>query len=155
MTLSQILKPELILTKVACASKDELLSILVERVYSLGLKTPISQEDLMQALLKREEIGGTLLPSGLIVPHARLKDHDDENFIIAMGIPLEPLFQDNQKIRMMALMVSSQLGGPYYLRSLAALTRISRDEEFFNRLCKAETPEDFLNLLNDKDTELN
>ena len=162
MTLSQLLTPDLILPMSACSSKDELITALVDRVYSTGRELPLPSNDILKSIHIREEIGGTLLPSGLSVPHARLRDYD--GFIIAVGIPAAPLLGDGAKtpgpgrggvpLCMMALMISSQSGGPHYLTSLAALTKISRDAEYFSRLCTAETPEAFISMLRERDTEL-
>jgi mannitol/fructose-specific phosphotransferase system IIA component (Ntr-type) len=142
----------LVLPKAVCGSKDELISILVDRVYTIGEEPPLPSKDMLKSIHIREEIGGTLLPSGLSVPHARVKDY--EGFIIAMGTPAEPIFHEGLEIRMMALIISCQTGGPHYLTSLAALTKISRDAEYFSRLCKAEQPEDFISILRERDPEL-
>ena len=152
MTLVELIKPELILTNVHCASKDDLIRDIVEKIYSAGVVPPISQDVLLQAILKREQIGGTLLPSGLSLPHARLKDYD--SFILALGTTKEPLFYEETQLRLMALMISSQTGGAHYLPAVAALTKISRDSEFLSRLGKAENTEDFIGLLKEKDQKL-
>ena len=153
MTLSELLKPELILPKTVCISKDELISKLVERIYTTGQDIPLCQEDLLDIIYSREQIGGgTLLPSGLSVPHARLKDF--EGFIIALGTPAEPLFHGGLQTHMMALMVTSQLGGPYYLPTLAALIKISKNSAYFSRLCGAKYPDDFVSMLREQDPEL-
>jgi PTS system nitrogen regulatory IIA component len=152
MTLLELLEPELILTNAPCASKDDLIRGIVEKIYSAGMEPPISQDVLLHAILKREQIGGTFLPSGLSVPHARLKDF--ESFILAFGTTKEPLFYDGTQLRLMALMVSSQSGGIHYLPAIAALTKISRDGEFLSRLCKTENAENFISLMKEKDQEL-
>ena len=154
MTLSELLKSELIFVKTPCASssKEELIHNLVERVYQTGREFPLSRQEMLNTIYKREQIGGTLLPSGLSVPHARLRDFDD--FILALGTPAEALFHEGLQIRLMALMITSQSGGPRYLPVLAALTKISRDGVYFSRLCGAEDPEAFLRILGERDPEL-
>jgi len=152
MTLTELLKPELILTNSICASKDDLIKNIVKKIYSAGMGPPISQDVLLQAILNREQIGGTFLPSGLSLPHARLKDF--EGFIIALGTTKEPLFHEGTQLRLMALMISSQTGGPHYLPAVAALTKISRDGEFLSRLGGAENAESFIGLLKEKDQQL-
>ena len=152
MTLCELLRSELILVKTACSSKDELIIKLVEQVYANGHEFPLSREDILKTINMREQIGGTMLPSGLSVPHARLRDY--EGFILALGIPGDPVIYEGLQIRMMALMISSQSGAPWYLPTLAALTKISRDQEYFSRLCSAENSEDFINILQERDTDL-
>ena len=152
MTLVELLKPELILTNASCASKDDLINSIIKKIYSSGLELPIAQDKLLQIIMKREQIGGTLLPSGLSVPHARLKDY--EGFIIALGTAKEPIFFDGIQLRLMALMISSQSGGEHYLPAVAVLTKISRDTEFLSNLGKAENTESFISLLEEKDRQL-
>jgi len=152
MTLTELLKPELILTNSVCASKDDLIKTIVEKIYSSRMEPPISQDVLLQAILNREQIGGTFLPSGLSLPHARLKDF--EGFIIALGTTKEPLFHEGTQLRLMALMISSQSGGAHYLPAVAALTKISRDSEFLSRLGGTENAESFIDLLRERDQQL-
>ena len=152
MTLSELLKPEMVLPKIACVSKDELISRLVEQAYSTGREIPLSREELLRNINMREQIGGTLLPSGLSIPHARLNGFTD--FIFAVATPSQPLFDGGLEIRLAAMMITSQTGGPWYLAVLAALTKISRDGAYFARLCGAENSGDFLNILRERDTQL-
>jgi len=152
MTLTELITPELVFLKITCASKDELIDKLVKSVYRTGREFPFSQEDLLETIYTREQIGGTLLPSGLSVPHARLKDFED--FAFALATPAEPLFHEGQRINLAAMMITSQSGGPWYLAVLAALTKISRDSEYLSRLCGAENPEDFICILEERNSEL-
>jgi len=145
MSLHNLLLPGLILPKVECDSKNQLISILADKIYDSDVSLPVSKSNLIKIIHAREEVGGTLLPSGLSVPHARLKDYND--FVIAIGIPARPVFSEGLQIRMMALMVSSNTGGPHYLKSLAELTKISRNKDEFFRLCSAESPEEILKIL--------
>ena len=151
MTLSELLKSDLIHLKIKCASKNELISELLKQIYDIGQEPPFSYEEVLKKIHMREEIGGTLLPSGLSVPHARLKDY--EGFVLALGIPSEPIFQDEIQIRMMSLMITSQSGGPYYLPTLANLTKMSRDGEYFSWLCGSVSREIFLSRLRERDIE--
>ena len=152
MTLSELLSGELVLTKTICTTKNELISKLIEQIYCTKQNIPHTHEEVLSAINVREHIGGTLLPSGLTIPHARLKDFD--GFIIAIGIPGEALFHEGRQIHMMALMITSQSGGPLYLPVLAALTKISKRSEFFSRLCEAENSKDFITILREHDPEL-
>ena len=143
----------LILLKEDCSSKDELITKLLERIYSTNQTLPISLDEVSRIINLREKIGGTILPSGLSVPHARLKDFD--GFVLALGTPGKVLYQEEIQIQMMSLMITSQSGGQYYLPVLAALTKISRHHEYFARLCGAESPAELISILREQDAELN
>ena len=148
MTLVELIKPELIFTKIACVSKNDLIDKLVDGIYRAGLVFPITRQLLLETIRRREEIGGTLLPSGLSVPHARLGGF--EGFVFAAATPAMPLFHNGQEIRLATMMITSQSGGPWYLEALAALTKLSRDVEYFTRLNKAQTPENFVDILKER-----
>jgi len=152
MTLTELLKPELIFPKIACSSKEDLIGKLLNHAYDAGGDFPLSREDLLKTIIIREKIGGTLLPSGLSIPHARIKDFEGFSFVLAT--PMEPLFHEGQQVRLAALMVSSQSGGPWYLAVLAALTRFSKDEGYFSRICGAGSTEELVSILRERDPEL-
>jgi len=152
MTLLDLVKPGMALPKTRCSSKNELIVRLVDQVYSTNREFPLPRQDLLDIIGMREIIGGTLLPSGLSIPHARLEHYDD--FIIVLGTPMETLFQDGRRINLMALMITSKWGSPYYLPVLAELAKISRDEEYFSRLCGADNPEDFTRILGERNAEI-
>lgn len=153
MTLCQLIKSSLILPRDKCTSKDELIAKLVELIYTTESELPSqSKDDVLRTINIREQIGGTTLPSGLSVPHARLRDY--EGFILAFGIPAEPLVHENIQIRLMALMLTSQSGAPWFLPVLAELTKLSRDSGFITRLFEAENPEAFIEILKERDPEL-
>ena len=145
MTLSELLNKELVLPKIDCSSKNEMINMLVERIYSKYPAFSIPKMDVLNSIEIREQIGGTLLPSGLSIPHARLKDYD--GFTIALATPKEILYCGEQQIRMMALMITSQSGIPWYLSALAAISKISRNTEYFSRLCGTDTRDDFFSTL--------
>jgi len=58
MTLTELLRPELVFPKIACASKDELITELVQRIYATGQKLPLSREDLLETIRTRSKSGG-------------------------------------------------------------------------------------------------
>ena len=153
MTLSELLLPELVLIKQNCVSKDGLISVLLDRIYATDRKPPVPREEALRKIKMREEVGGTLLPSGLSVPHVRLADF--EGFNLALGIPAGPVFdEEGRRVRLMALMISNQTGSLWYLPVLKALTILSRETGYFSRLCAAENYEDFTKILLEKNPEL-
>jgi len=139
----------LVLLKNKSTSKNELIGKLLEQIYKTGREPPFSSDEVQKKVLMREEIGGTLFPSGLSVPHARLMDY--EGFVLAVGTTVEPIIHDGIQIRLVALMLSSQSGGQYYLPTLAALTKLSRDGAYFTRLCSSESYDDFIKIIRERD----
>jgi len=149
MTLSGLVNTDLIIIKSKCTSKNELILELLEQIYKFGLEPPFPMNEVLKKISIREEIGGTLFPVGLSIPHARLQNY--ESFVIALGVPSEPILHNGIYLKLMALMISSQSGGLYYLPTLAELTKLSRDSEFFPRLCSAENSEEFVRIIKERD----
>jgi len=152
MTLSELLKPELVLIKSASTSKDDLIAELVGKICDYEMEFLQSRDELLDLIYKREKIGGTLLPSGLSVPHARLGNM--EGFVFAMGTSNRPMFFEGLRLRLMVVMISSQTGVPFYLPTVAALTKLSRDADYFARLCDAENKDVFIKILKEQEQVL-
>ena len=144
MKLSELLRPDLVLTKQACSSKDELIEILVKQICGAANSPPFPPDEILSRIKTRERIGGTVFPTGLAVPHTRLAECED--FFITLGMPAEPVFHDGTQVRLMALMITSQTGGPLYLPAVALMGRLSMDADYFSRLCGAENYEDFIKI---------
>jgi PTS system nitrogen regulatory IIA component len=104
-----------------------------------------------EELTRREELRGTVLPSGLAIPHARIQGFDD--LLIAVGIPDAPIPTEEGNIRMMVLFLTSPSGSPLYLNSLSAFVKLSEDTAFFGRLCAA-SPLEFLRILRERKIEV-
>jgi PTS system nitrogen regulatory IIA component len=153
MKLSSLLNSGLVLLKRSCKTKDELIDELIQEIYRTRQNISISEKTVRSVITDRENLGGTLLPTGLAIPHARLPGFDD--FIIAVGIPAEPIqtIGVDTPIRMMVLMLTSQGASTQYLNTLAAFGKISQGT-VFSKLCGAVTPHRFIEILKDANIEV-
>jgi PTS system nitrogen regulatory IIA component len=155
MKLSSLIKPELVLIKKSCKNHDELCDELIAAIYK-SQKLPLPIAVVKKGIAERELLGGTVHSTGIAVPHARLENFDD--FIIAIGIletPLEIAQPDRTvSIRMMMLLLTSHSSSLLYLNTLAAFAKISKETEYFTRLCNAANPSDFIDLLEEKNIEV-
>jgi PTS system nitrogen regulatory IIA component len=154
MKLSSLINPELVLLKRPCKTRDELLDELIRELYHGGQKVSIPENILRGAITDRENLGGTLLPTGLAIPHARLDGFDD--FILAVGIPASPIqgtAQGEPPVRMMVLMLTSMSSSTQYLNTLASLAKISQGP-LFSTLCGAANQNAFIEILKDANIEI-
>jgi mannitol/fructose-specific phosphotransferase system IIA component (Ntr-type)/CBS domain-containing protein len=152
MKLASLLQPALIV-KNKSESPEELLESLFTaagRAFQ-GKKNILSS--FREAVAKREKEGGTVLPSGLAIPHARVYGFKD--FLIVIGIPEKaiPSPDGNSEIRMMVLFLGSPATSHVYLNALAAFTEISMDEKFFKELC-ALSPVQFIQTIKERGIEV-
>lgn len=151
MKLSSLIVPELVLLKRRGETKDALIDELIREIYHTRQKISIPELVVRKAVYDRESLGGTVLPSGLAVPHARLEGFDD--ILIAVGVPALPPQHDNTPIRMMILILTSQSASTLYLNTLAAFTKISMAPSF-EKLREAANPQSFIQLLKDANIEV-
>jgi mannitol/fructose-specific phosphotransferase system IIA component (Ntr-type) len=152
MKLSSLLIPELVLFNKSCKTKDELIDELIREIYRTKQHIALSEQQVRAAILEREHLGGTLFPNGLATPHARFENFND--FLIVIGVPTEPVVYENNPIRMMVLMLTSQVASTIYLNTLSAFAKLSQDTGLFTRLCQSVNPQGFIQIIKDRAIEV-
>ncbi|MDR0561565.1 MAG: PTS sugar transporter subunit IIA [Spirochaetaceae bacterium] len=147
MKLSSLLNPELVRIKASGKTKDELIDELIREIYRTRQYILLSEQKVREAVLEREQLGGTVFPNGLATPHARLEGFSD--LLIAVAIPAQPVQYENTVIRMMILILTSQGASTLYLNTLSAFAKLSKDAEQFDRLCAAASSQGFVQVIKD------
>lgn len=145
MKLSSLLIPELVILKKPCKTKDELIDALIREIYRTKQHISLSEQQVRAAILEREQLGGTVFPNGLATPHARFENFND--FLIVIGVPAEPVMYEDAPIRMMVLMLTSQVASAMYLNTLSAFAKLPQDTPAFTRLCKSAHPQEFIQII--------
>jgi CBS domain-containing protein len=152
MKLSSLLIPELVLLKKSCKTKDEMTEELIREIYRTKQYISLSEQNVRSAILERENLGGTVFPSGLATPHARFENFDD--LLIVIGVPANPVMYENTSIRMMVLLLTSQVASTMYLNTLSAFVKLSQDNELFTRLCQAVNSQEFIQIIKERAIEV-
>jgi PTS system nitrogen regulatory IIA component len=153
MQLASLIIPNLVFLRGKYGSKDEIIDDLVRRLFrSNRYKINYKAEEVRNAIKERESLGGTLFPTGLCVPHARLENFDD--ILILICIPLDPVSCEGTGIRIMVLVLTGHETSTIYLNTLSAFVRISRDGDFFARLLASPTPQALIQLLRERNIEV-
>jgi fructose-specific phosphotransferase system IIA component len=150
MVLTQILEPACI--KVPLDGKDK-ESVITELVDILDAnKHLVDKNDVLQAVLSRENTRSTGIGSGIAIPHGKCKGVKD--LVIAMGISRQGVdFQsiDGKPVHIVVLLVSPiDRTGPH-IQALARISRLMLDEEFKNKLQNAESAQELYELINNKE----
>ena len=151
MVLTQILEPACI--KVPLDGKDK-ESVITELVDILDANEHlVDKNDVLQAVLSRENTRSTGIGSGIAIPHGKCKGVKD--LVIAMGISRQGVdFQsiDGKPVHIVVLLVSPiDRTGPH-IQALARISRLMLDEEFKNKLQNAESAQELYELINNKET---
>jgi fructose-specific phosphotransferase system IIA component len=152
MVLTQILEPECI--KVPLDGRDK-ESVITELVALLDAnKLLVDKNDVLQAVLSRENTRSTGIGSGIAIPHGKCKGVED--LAMAIGVSHEGVdFQsiDGKPVYIIALLASpTDRTGPH-IQALARISRLMLDEEFRNKLQNASSAQELYDLINEKETE--
>ncbi|GMO55953.1 MAG: hypothetical protein Ta2G_15660 [Termitinemataceae bacterium] len=153
MKLSDLLNSDLIFLNLPCKTHDELLHTLIYKLYDSGRKLTVSQEAVFESVTARENLRGTLLPTGLSVPHARIENCAD--FYIVIGVPESPIppFRGDVHFLMMVLTLTPTSASTQYLNALSAFAKIS-GTPLFEELRKAKDGDDFISLIKSADVNI-
>ena len=126
----------------------ELVGALVES----GKVATSDSEDIVRAIIKREELGSTGIGRGVAVPHT--KHPSVERLVGTVGISHDGVdfdSLDGEKVQLLFLLVSPPDRPGDHLRALENISRQLRDDMFCKFLKQAKTSEDICQLLEEAD----
>jgi len=134
---------------------DEKQSVIRAMVTSLVESKRINSKDyesIVEAILKREELGSTGIGRGVAVPHTKHPSIDKLIGTVAVsadGVNFESL--DGEKVHLLFLLVSPPDRPGDHLRALENISRQLRDDMFCRMLKQCKTPDDVWQLLEEAD----
>src|SRR5919112_1428085 len=134
---------------------DEKQSVIRAMVTSLVEAKRINSKDyesIVEAILKREELGSTGIGRGVAVPHTKHPSIDKLIGTVAIseeGVNFDSL--DGEKVHLLFLLVSPPDRPGDHLRALENISRQLRDDTFCRFLKQAQTVQDIRQLLDEAD----
>lgn len=143
---------EAIIPGVKATTKETVIRELVSSLKTTGKVTETDEENIVKAILRREQLGSTGIGRGVAIPHAK---HESVGKLIGTiglapaGIPFESLDNDPVNIFVMLLYAPERPGE--HLRALEAVSRLLRDEKFCQSLLKCTTRDEVWHLLCEAD----
>lgn len=127
-------------------NKDEMLK---ELSILIGESENISdQKEILKALSEREKIGSTGIGKGVAIPHA--KTEIANKLTIAFGISHEKIdfnSLDNEKVNLFFVFASPLKDSQTYLKVLARISRLLREEEFRRKLLVCKTAKEVIDII--------
>lgn len=138
--------------QLAVEDKDSAIIAMVESLVSAGRVPADEKEDIVKAILKREELGSTGIGRGIAVPHTKHPSVDRLVGTVAVsaeGVDFDSL--DGEKVQLLFLLVSPPDRPSDHLRALEHISRQLRDEMFCRFLKQSKTKEDISQLLEEAD----
>ena len=130
-------------------------SVIVELVNSLleaGDIKEADRDDIIKAIMKREELGSTGIGRGIAVPHTKHPSVD--KLVGTVGVSVDGLdfdSLDGEKVQLFFLLVSPPDRPGDHLRALENISRQLRDETFCRFLKQSKNTEDIMQLLEEAD----
>jgi PTS system nitrogen regulatory IIA component len=140
MEIREFLSPDNALVDIRAADKTEILRVLANRA-AAALNLP--PEEVLQVILKREQLGSTGTGAGIAVPHARIAGLNKPFGILARlsgGIGFDAI--DGQPVDLVFLLLLPAAADKDQLSALASVARTLRNPNSMRNLHAARTGED-------------
>lgn len=152
MKFSDFISSKSICSELNSDSKESVIAELVDSLVSAGNIKQADREDIIKAIMKREELGSTGIGRGVAVPHTKHPSVD--KLVGTVGVSSDGLdfdSLDGEKVQLFFLLVSPPDRPGDHLRALENISRQLRDETFCRFLKQSKTAEDIMQLLEEAD----
>ena len=151
MRIRDLLKPESIVINAPAKTKDDAISMLIERHDAAGNLS--DKQVYTEGILKRESEGTTAIGEGIAIPHCK-SDSVVNPGLAAMTVPegIDYGAPDGQPSNLV-FMIAAPMDGDLHLDVLAKLMTLLMDLELRKRLLASDSGEAFLEELNKAEAE--
>jgi len=152
MRITDLLKKEGILLNVSPASRDEAFDILIDLQAKLGNIS--DKEEYKKGIFERETQCTTAIGEGLAIPHAKNKAVKKPG-LVAITVPggVDCNSMDQAPTNLIFMIAAPEGGSDIHLEVLANLNKILMDPAFRVKLLAAKTPDEFMKVVDQKETE--
>ncbi|MFV0238615.1 MAG: fructose-specific PTS transporter subunit EIIC [Lacrimispora sphenoides] len=152
MKISDLLKKESIELGVKVTTKEEAIDRLVGLMEAGGrLK---DQAGYKEGILAREALGSTAVGDGIAIPHAKVaavKEPGLSAIVVPEGVDYEAF--DGSLAHLIFMIAAPEGEADVHLEALSRLSTLLMDPDFKSDLTKARSKEEFLQLIDDKESE--
>ena len=149
MRISNIVHKKLVFLDLEANSKSLVFEELVRRLVKSGFLRKKDQPDLYGKLNQRETIASTAVGQGIAIPHAYIDQVNDPLLMFArLPNPIDFDAEDGKLVDKVFILVGPKRDNTEHLRILARLSRLLRDEDFYQRLDEIKTPIEFVEAVN-------
>lgn len=150
MRITDFIIREAIVPAVAAKTKEAAIRELVASLKKTGQVASADEENIVKAILRREQLGSTGIGRGVAIPHAK---HESVGKLIGTvaiapeGIPFDSL--DNEPVFILVMLLYAPERPGEHLRALEAVSRLLRDEKFCQLLRQAKTQDEMWRVLSE------
>jgi fructose-specific phosphotransferase system IIA component len=143
---------EAIRTNLEVDNKEQVIRAMATALMEAGKISADQHESIVEAILKREELGSTGIGRGVAVPHTKhpsVKELVGTVAVIDSGVDFDSL--DGEKVHLLFMLVSPPDRPGDHLRALENISRQLRDDTFCKFLKQSKQPSDVWQLLEEAD----
>ena len=148
MKFSEVFQAKNIIAEVKATRKSDVIAELVQKMVDSGSLDADGAEDVVRALVRREELGSTGIGNGIAVPHAKRVDVDCVIGVLGRsreGVDFGAL--DGLPVHLFFMIVSSPDAVEPHLEALKKVTTVLRDLDFCAFLKRAKDEVELADLL--------
>ena len=154
MKLTEFVVSDAILPDMKVETKEDAIRTMVASLTAAGTLKKEDEEDIVAAILKREELGSTGIGSGVAVPHTKHPSVDKLMSTVALvkdGVDFASL--DGEDVFILFMVVSPPDRPGDHLRGLENISKHLRNSNFCNFLRQAKTKKEVIELLHEADED--
>lgn len=132
MDLSDLIKPDAILSSLKANSKKQVIQALAEKAADM---TGLDEREIFETLLQREKLGSTGVGGGIAIPHGKPANLDHIFGLFArLPKPVEFEAVDDLPVDLVFLLLAPEGAGADHLKALAQIARLFREPGVVNKL---------------------
>jgi fructose-specific phosphotransferase system IIA component len=149
--IEEILDEDLIIVVDKVEDKFTMIEKMVDQALKKGII--MTREPILHKIKEREELESTGVIEGIAIPHARTEAVKDLLIIIGVikeGLDFNSL--DGKPVHLVFLIVAPEDAKQKYIKVLARISRMCRQEDFRKALLDSGTPSEVISLLEKFDT---
>lgn len=153
MKLTDFVVKDAIVPQLQSASKEDVIREMVASLKNSGNIKAEEEEAVVDAILKREELGSTGIGNGVAVPHTKHPSAEELVATVAIsrdGVDFASL--DGEDVFILFLLVSPPDRPGDHLRGLENISRHLRSQDFCNFLKQSGSAQDIWDLLAEADS---
>jgi PTS system fructose-specific IIA component/PTS system nitrogen regulatory IIA component len=152
MKFAEFIRRDAIRTELEAVEKEAVIREMAGALMQAGSISDDQFDSVVEAILKREELGSTGIGRGVAVPHTKHQTVDRLCGAVAVsqeGVEFDSL--DGEKVHLLFLLVSPPDRPGDHLRALENISRQLRNDTFCRFLKQAKTADDVWQLLEEAD----
>lgn len=151
--VTDFMSEDLISLDLKSKTREDVLIELSELLEKSG-KIKTGNKDVYKSLVEREKLGSTGIGKGVAIPHAKTESASE--LTVAFGISKKGInfnSMDEEDVNLFFAFASPNKDSHIYLKVLARISRLIREEEFRKTLYNAKKEEDIIKYIKEKEEE--